>query len=206
MLRLNLSTRPFYNERALHITLTVVGVLLLGLLAFNAWEVVRLSAAKTALETAVVTDQARATDARQRAERLRAEVRQEELEQVLAEAREANTLIDRRTFSWTELLNYLEATLPSDVMLKSVRPSVEDGQVMISLGVVGREVDHIDEFMNELEKTGAFSGMLAKDESREDDGTLRATLEGRYTAGVMPAVERARTGSPANQGPQGGRR
>ena len=206
MLRLNLSTRPFYNERALHITLTVVGVLLLGLLAVSALEIVRLSAAKTALETAVVTDQARATDARQRAERLRAEVKQEELEQVLAEAREANTLIDRRTFSWTELFNYLEATLPADVMLKSVRPSVEDGQVMISLGVVGREVDHIDEFMNQLEQTGAFSGMLAKDESREEDGTLRANLEGRYVAGVMPTVERVRTGPGVAPGPQEVRR
>ena len=206
MLRLNLSTRPFYNERAIHITLATVGVLLLGLLVVNAREVVRLSASKTALETTVATDQARATDARQRADRLRAEVKQEELEQVLAEAREANTLIDRRTFSWTELLNFLEATLPADVMLKSVRPSVKDGQVVIALGIIGREVDHIDEFMNQLEATGAFSGMLAKDESREEDGTLRATLEGRYIAGAMPTLDRVRTGPAAAPGPQEVRR
>ena len=77
---------------------------------------------------------------------------------------------------------------------------------MISLGVVGREVDHIDEFMNQLEQTGAFSGMLAKDESREEDGTLRANLEGRYVAGVMPTVERVRTGPGVAPGPQEVRR
>ena len=40
-------------------------------------------------------------------------------------AQEANALIDQRTFSWTELFNQIEATLPPDVMLTSVRPAVQ---------------------------------------------------------------------------------
>ena len=40
--------------------------------------------------------------------------------------RQANELIDRRTFSWTELFNPFEATLPPDVRITSVRPRVDD--------------------------------------------------------------------------------
>ena len=192
MLRLNLSTRPFYNERALHITLSIVGLLLLVLCALDVVQILRLSSSKTALETSVATDRARAVDARRRADALRAQVRQEDLERVLADAREANALIDRRTFSWTELFNHIEATLPSDVMLRSVRPDVKDGQMVVTLGIAGREVDDIEEFMDRLEKTGAFSNLLATDESRDEDGILKANLEGRYTAGILPDVESAR--------------
>jgi Tfp pilus assembly protein PilN len=192
MLRLNLATRPFYNERAVHITLAIAGIALAALCAVSAWEVVSLSASTTALETALVTDRARANEARQAAERHRAEVRQEDLQLAIADAREANTLIDRRTFSWTELFNHLEATLPAGVMLQGVHPSVTGAQITIQLRVIAREVDDIDEFMERLEETGAFGGMLVTDESRNEEGTLRATLVGRYTAGVLPSADGAR--------------
>ena len=46
-------------------------------------------------------------------------------------AREANRLIDQRTFSWTEFFNHIEETLPPDVMLTSVRPIFNDGVTTI---------------------------------------------------------------------------
>ena len=39
-------------------------------------------------------------------------------------AREANLLIDRRTFSWTELFNQFEATLPADVRISTITPHI----------------------------------------------------------------------------------
>ena len=161
MLRLNLSTRPFYNERGLHLLLGVLALVLAGVTVFNARELLALSSRHTAMRTQMEADRARAQDARQRATRLRAELNQDELERVLAQTREANALIDERTFSWTELFNHVEATLPADVMLRSVQPQAKDGRVTVRLGVVARSVDAIDEFMERLEATGAFSGLLS---------------------------------------------
>jgi DNA-binding transcriptional MerR regulator len=208
MLRLNLSTRPFYNERGLHLLLGVLALLLAGVTVFNARELLALSSRHTATRTQMEADRARAQDARQRATRLRAELNQDELERVLAQAREANALIDERTFSWTELFNHLETTLPADVMLRSVQPQAKDGRVTVILGVVARSVDDIDEFMERLEATGAFGGLLATSESPDDDGTLMATLEGVYAsaAPVPPAPTTTRAAAAGARVASGGRR
>ena len=44
MLRANLSTRPFYNERAVQIILGVVVLVVLAVTAFNVAQLVRLTA------------------------------------------------------------------------------------------------------------------------------------------------------------------
>jgi hypothetical protein len=183
MVRLNLATRPFYNERGVHILLALVAVVLAVVTVLNARQILNLSARHTAAMTQLQGDRARAQDARQRAERLRAELKQDELERVLADTREANALIDQRTFSWTELFNRIESTLPSGVMLRAVQPNAKDGRILVTLGVIGRRVDDIDQFMERLEQTGAFSELLATSETPEEDGTLRATLVGVYVAG-----------------------
>jgi type IV pilus assembly protein PilN len=193
MVRLNLSTRPFYNERALHLGLALVALALAVVTVINAREILTLSSRQTALEQQISTDEARTTELRQRAARMRAELRQEELEIVLARAREANELIDRRTFSWTELFNQLETALPSDVMLTSVQPQVGKDGFLVTLGVVGRQEDDIDAFMERLEKTGAFSEVLSGDETAQDDGTVKAMLTGKY--GGARAVRAAGQGA-----------
>src|SRR5204862_6663350 len=51
MLRTNLSTRPFYNERAVHALLTVAGLVVLVLTIFNLYEIVVLSREQSELGT-----------------------------------------------------------------------------------------------------------------------------------------------------------
>lgn len=181
MLRVNVATRPFYNERGVYLMLALLGLLLLGLTAFNASSLVRLSAREAELTSRTSKEERRAQELRQEAVKLRGSVRQEELDAVLAAAREANALIDERTFSWTALFNYLEATLPEDVMLTAVRPIVEDGIVTVNVAVIGRRVNAIDDFMTKLEETNAFRGVLSRDERARDDGGFEAVLVGTYT-------------------------
>jgi len=49
MLRANLSTRPFYNERLVHIVLAVIAGLVLGVTVLNVVQVIKLSTANTSL-------------------------------------------------------------------------------------------------------------------------------------------------------------
>ena len=53
------------------------------------------------------------------AARLRASVDPKQIDVASVDARQANDLIDRRTFSWTELFNRFETTLPDDVRITS---------------------------------------------------------------------------------------
>ena len=170
---------------------------------FNAKEVLALSARHTALRTQMDADRARAAEFRQRAARLRAELKQEDLERVLAETREANELIDQRTFSWTELFNHLEVTLPPEVMLRAVQPQIRDGQMTVTLGIVGRRVDDIESFMERLERTGAFRDLLATSESPQEDGSLNGTVVGVYSGARTGRTPEATATSTSKATPAG---
>lgn len=180
MLRTNLSTRPFYNERVVHLLIALAGVIVLTVTMFNVLQVIQLSRHNTELATLTGHDRSEAERLTREAARIRHGINQKELIGVAAAAREANALIDQRTFSWTAFFNDLEATLPPDVMIVSVRPAVDRGATRISLTVIGRTAEDIDEFIEKLEATGDFESILAKQSDRTEDGLNRALLEAEY--------------------------
>ncbi|MCA1563260.1 MAG: PilN domain-containing protein [Acidobacteria bacterium] len=192
MLRTNLSTRPFYNERAVHVALVAAAILVLVLTAFNIVRIVTLSRTNTELAAGVSRDRAEAARLSADAAQIRRGINQDQLELVVAAAQEANALIDQRTFSWTAFFNHLESTLPPDVMLSSIRPRVEDGVTTVTLVVLGRRAEDVDEFMEKLEGTGAFDEVSLLQQDTTDDGLRRATIEAVYT-GTEPVP----AGSPA---------
>ena len=189
MLRTNLSTRPFYNDRAVRTGLAVLALIALGLTIFNAIEILRLERAGREARQTVARNNAQARDLRQKAQVIRQSINQAALQAVQASARDANALIDRRAFSWTALLNYFQATLPPDVRIASVTPQVDDdGRMMVSIAAFARRFEDLSEFADALEATGAFSEVLSRQTSIEEDGTLRAAVQGYYAG---PAVGQA---------------
>ncbi len=123
VIRTNLSTRPFYNERVVRLWLAVIALVVLAAAAFNVSRVLRYSRSDTRLATQASHDEGRAADLRREAARLRGSVDPKQVDYAAADARQANELIDRRTFSWTELFNRFETTLPDEVRIASVRPA-----------------------------------------------------------------------------------
>jgi type IV pilus assembly protein PilN len=181
VLRTNLSTRPFYNERAVHAVAAVVAIIVLGVTAWQIVRVVRLSRHKTELNAAIARDKSE-TDARTRdAAAIRRGLDQKQLSIVADEAKAANELIERRTFSWTQLFNYLEATLPEDVMLTAVHPVFTEGETQISMSIQGRSGDVIDNFWERLEKTGAFHDIEWTGLTVSEEGIHRLEMTAVYT-------------------------
>ena len=184
MLRTNLSTRPFYNERAVHALAALAAIAVLGITAWQVTRVVALSKTKTELNTSIRRDKSE-TDFRTRdAEQIRRGLNQKELTIVALEAREANGLIEQRTFSWTALFNQLEATLPEDIMLTSVHPEFKDGETQVNLDVQGRRSDDIDAFWNRLDKTGSFRNIQWSAVNVTEDGLHRIQMRADYTPGA----------------------
>jgi len=181
MIRTNLATRPFYNERAVH--LGILALLLVVVLAsiFNVTRVVQLSRSDTRLGSQASRDEASAAERRAQATRLRASVDPKQIDFVSVEARKANDLIDRRTFSWTELFNRFEMALPDEVRITAVRPKVDTSGTVLTIAVVARAVDDVSQFMDNLQKTGAFRAVGSRiEEHVNEQGQLEAVFDAQY--------------------------
>src|SRR5262249_7091655 len=116
MLKANLATRPFYNERAIHVLVAVAAAIVLVVTVLNVSRLVTLSRHSTELSSHTSADRAEASRLSAEAVRIRRTINKDELALVMSAAEEANALIDQRTFSWTEFFNQIEATIPPDVM------------------------------------------------------------------------------------------
>jgi hypothetical protein len=206
MLRTNLATRPFYNERAAHVVIALAAVVVLGITVFNLMRIVSLSRHNTELSTRVGAEQAEARRLTAEAAKIRATMNKDELELVVGAADEANTLIDQRTFSWTRFFNVIESTLPPDVMLSAVRPSIKDGATHVSMSVLGRGAEPIDEFMERLEATGAFEQVVPASKDRTDAGLHRVLIESTYVASSGEAEPETEPAALAQPAAAGGRR
>jgi hypothetical protein len=210
MLRTNLSTRPFYNERLVHLGLALVAAIVVALTLLNLVQLVRMSRQNTTLSARIRDDRTAADDYARKARQTKQGINQEQLKLIVAAAREANALIDNRTFSWTEFLNHIEATLPPDVMLSAVRPAIEDtgtsseGGTKVTMVILARRVPDIDEFMEKLDSTGAFENSFVRQQSPNEDGLIQATAETLYvpshvdsTAKPDPAAKPEPSAKPA---------
>ena len=194
MIRTNLATRPFYNERAVQLAVLVFLLSAVAATAFNATRVIQLSRSDTQLVTQAQTDEAATTELRTRSSRLRASVDPRALEAASVDARLANELIGRRTFSWTELYNRFETTVPDDVRFLSTRSKLDPKRgIVLTIIIVAKTVDDINKFVDNLEATGAFTDVQKLDEHLdEEQNQWTSTLEPTYTpANARPAAEGA---------------
>jgi Tfp pilus assembly protein PilN len=191
MIRSNLATRPFYNERAVGLWLLIAAIVVAAATAVNVTRILRYSRSDTQLATAAARDESRAADLRQQAAQLRARVDPRQVEFASAEARQANDLIDRRTFSWTELFNRFETTLPDDVRITAVRPRLDrDKGIVLQINVVARDFEDVRQFVENLEKTGAFSELHVSEDHLNEQGLLDSSLDCTYVPGSSRAVRK----------------
>ena len=181
MIRNNLSTRPFYNERAVRLALLLGAVVVAAATLFNVTRVIMLSRTDSELATQASQDEARAEELRRSAVKMRASVDMKGLEVAANEARQANELIDKRTFSWTELLNLFEATLPPDVRILNVTPSVDEQQrTMLTVNLIALSVIEIEQFMRNLEASGAVRNPFVSTDQVTEQDQISASLTAEY--------------------------
>jgi Tfp pilus assembly protein PilN len=169
--------------------------------AFNVSRIIRYSQSGTQLATDAARDEARAADLRGQASRLRGTVDAREIESASAEARQANELIDRRTFSWTALLNLFETTLPDNVRITALTPRVDrDTGTVIQVNVIARSTDDVNQFIENLSATGAFTKVRPIEERANEEGLLAASLEAGYAPPPSASPEPAPPRKPAKGG------
>ena len=189
MLRTNLSTRPFYNERGIHAVLGLVAAIVLVLTIFNLTQIVLLSRKQSDLGSQAAAAESRARDLRAHAVSVRQSLNPRQLEAVASAATEANTLIGQRLFSWTDLLNRLETTSPDEAHIVAVRPKVDrQNGIVLTLNVLARDVDDVNQFMENLEVTGAFKNPRPTTERFNEQKLFESIIEANYLPETLRAA------------------
>jgi hypothetical protein len=191
MLRGNLSTRPFYNDRTVTMAIAAAGLIVVAATLVNVAALYTLSAERRGHRERAAADNAEATRILAEAQSLQRTLDRVALARLAASATEANRLIEQRMFSWTSLLALLERTLPSDVRLTAISPRLRQDAFQVSMAVVARDLDYIDDFIIAMRETGAFYDVAPTEQRRNDDGTYRAVVVAGYLpqpAGVPVAL------------------
>jgi hypothetical protein len=199
VLKGNLATRPFYNERLVSLVVALIAIAGLALAAFNVTQVLSLTQRRGELLATVDQNRSEAGRIGADAERERKSLNVKELEALAAATSEANTLIDQRTFSWTAFFGYVEKTLPLDAYLMGVAPRVEKGEFRVRMLLVSKTSHDVDDFMDALDRTGAFYDVFKQDENHNDDGTFQTEVEAVYAPWSPPKK------TPATPSPAGGK-
>lgn len=185
---MNLATRPFYNDRAVHLVLGVLGLAVVAVLTAGAVRLVELSRTQRALTLEADAAERETAAVSNRTARLEREMPGDALAALAAAAEEVNRLVERRLFSWTAFFNVIERTLPAGVMLTAVRPDTDDEGTSVDLAVVGRTVADVEDFIRRLEESGVLADVLARQGERNDEGMYRAQLRGRLVRLAAPAA------------------
>jgi hypothetical protein len=180
MLRGNLSTRPFYNERFVTIAMALIALGALALAAFNASELLALSKRRSDLTSRIARDAAETRRIQGETETLKHTIDANTLRTLAGSTREANGLIDQRTFSWTIFFGLIEKKLPLDVRLVAVSPKVEKGVFTVTMIVVAKTAGDLSTFDDALQEDGTFYDVLPSAFQQNDDGTLSATIVSAY--------------------------
>jgi hypothetical protein len=166
---LNLATRPFRNERLPTLLLWAALLVLLGASVKHALVVTELlSARSVALEHEV-----RALDAEAvalRAERASLHAPNPDAAAVRHWALVGN-LIDRRVFSWTDLLARLEHVLPVGVHLVSIAPTIQKGQVALDFNAMARSTDEGLELVRALQARKDFADVFVTGLDKSKEGS-----------------------------------
>lgn len=186
MLRGNLATRPFYNERAVQVVLGVFAVAVGALTIFTVWQLIALSAQQRELSARIERDEQRAAALRREATTVRSRVDAALLASTERATREANAVIDERTFSWTGLFNIVERTIPGEVRLQAISPQVDEGVLYVRLVLNADRVEPVGVFLDRLEAAGAFADLRSLEDQVQEDGSHVVICSGRYLGPGAP--------------------
>ncbi|MGD0990034.1 MAG: hypothetical protein ABR874_19650 [Candidatus Sulfotelmatobacter sp.] len=103
-----------------------------------------------------------------------------------------NELIERKSFSWTRVLEDLEKVMPARVHLVSIHPELDDeNQLLLKLSVAGDSRDRALELARRMEDSRRFTTTRVISETYKTENTnnidpFQCTIEAIYVPETVP--------------------
>jgi hypothetical protein len=171
--RLNLATKPLQNQRRFVVTYGAAAAAALVMLALLSVHVIRERRADSLIRGQISQTQADIQSLMQQQEALRTFFSQPAQREQIERAAFLNSLIQQRSFPWTEIFQDLELTMPTGVRLVSIAPQLRNGHLEVKLVIGAQSDDSKLEFLKALEKSKTFSAVEVRQEThpKEQQGS-----------------------------------
>jgi type IV pilus assembly protein PilN len=196
-LDINLASQPYEDARQFWLrwgtALAVAVILTLALLTITVrdWIDARRDHAQIAELRAQIAQRDRT---RQRAEEF---LNQPENRTTRDESEFLNELIERKSLSWTHVLEDLEKVMPARVHLVSIHPELDaDNQLTLKMVVAGDSRERAIELARRMEDSHRFTQTYIETENAATAGTgdtVQFNINGVYVPETMPAAARPKT-------------
>jgi type IV pilus assembly protein PilN len=98
-----------------------------------------------------------------------ATINEKEYQALLARIKQANSIIEEKTFDWLMLLDRLEAVVPEGIALVSIEPSKDGG---LKLAGIAKNFGNLRKYMENLEDSRFFTEvyLVSQSDSQQSDG------------------------------------
>lgn len=199
----NLARAPRENRRRAWVlwggscALAAVALVILAVVSIQGWRAAASIRARTRML------QARTAPLRQQRQALVAALSRPSAHAAVQQAQFLNQLIDQKAVSWTRLFERLEALLPAQVQLLSIRPAQQQGGTALQMVIAAPDVAAALPFLRHLEEAPDFAspqlGMVsARQNANDGDGASPAPSGVRLSiiAGYNPRLGPADLPSP----------
>lgn len=148
---LNFARTPFRNNTPYYLGYGLGALLIVIFTAYNAWAYVNYSRSNLELETTYATNRAKLESLRREAIDLQSKIDKVDLGSLNGRAEFTNTLLERRRFSWTDLLNSLEEAQVYQVRLLSLLPRIQANGILIDARAVAHDLKSMWNFQQNLQ-------------------------------------------------------
>jgi type IV pilus assembly protein PilN len=189
-IHLNLAARPYRDYRPIYAVVIATSILIAFLMLNNLDTYVRYVHDTRTTRNEITSIQAQIQQEHRRAEAATRDTSTIDLISLSKEAKFVNTQLAQRAFSWSELLNQLEAVLPGNVRITSISPQFADnGLVHLSLACEGKSPDTLLTTINRLQRDPHFSNPFPTNQESTPSG-YRFGLGVDYRPTVVRVVAR----------------
>jgi Tfp pilus assembly protein PilN len=189
-LHLNLASRPFRDYRPLYAVVVVVSLLIAFLMLNNIDTYYRDWRETTNTRDEIARIVAQAEQERRRGELAQKQIGAIDLTTLDRQAKFVNAHLAERAFSWSELLERLESTLPRDVRITSIAPTFSnDGTVQLTLQAEAKESDGMLETITRFQSSAWFAKPFPSSEQNTGE-VFRFGLSVQYKPSIPRVVKR----------------
>ena len=195
-LHLNLAARPFRNYRPLYAAVAVSAIAIAFLMINNIQTYYRYVNETQSTRAEIARVEGQIVRERERSQVATQQVASIDTRELSLETNYVNAMLAERAFSWSELLDRLEETIPPDVRLATIMPSfTPGGNVQLSLECEAKSSDGMLTTLTRMQRSPWFASPFPSSESAADAGGFRFGLVVEYrpsiprvTAKPRPAV------------------
>jgi Tfp pilus assembly protein PilN len=165
-IHLNLASRP-YEDKRLFITAVVgISIVIAALLFVNIDTYLRYRVSTETTRAKIQQLENEAQRERDRTESVKAQLAKIDTVALSKQTAFINAQLSQRAFSWSELLDRLEAVMADDVRLTSISPSFRpDGTVGLGLQLEAKTTDGLVNMLNRFNKDPQFTNPFPANES-----------------------------------------